>query len=133
MVIGVVGVALGLAAGLVAASGLAALLDLLGLDLPARPIELTGRTVLVAAGAGLVTTLLAAVVPALRATRVVPLAALRGAVTPPREPGLRRPVIGAAVVLGVAGAGGLLYGSLATDAGSDVRLAASSLGALVLV
>ncbi|MBI2708883.1 MAG: ABC transporter permease [Actinobacteria bacterium] len=67
--------------GLVFGLGVAWLLKLafgaLGVDLPSVGLVVTGRTVAVALVAGLATTTLSAVVPARRASRVAPMAAMR--------------------------------------------------------
>ncbi len=63
--------------GLFAGLGLAKLLTAIGGDLPEVGLVFTLRTVLVSLALGTVITLLASVMPALRATRVPPIAAVR--------------------------------------------------------
>lgn len=75
--IGVVAAILGLGAGVLLAMGVIALLDAIGLDLPAVGLSVTGGAVVAALVTGLVVTVASALVPAWRATRVPPLAALR--------------------------------------------------------
>ena len=133
LVIGLVGTVLGLLAGLATAAGLSELFAVLGLELPAVPISLSARTVLVAGAAGLLATVLAVIVPALRATRVVPLAALRASLIPRPERRRKWPARVLAAVFAAAGVGGLLLATFARDADPDVRLAASAGGALALV
>ena len=72
-----VGSTVGLGLGVLLSAGLRALFSVLGLDLPAGPLVLTPATVLRAYGVGLLVTLVAAYVPARRASRVPPVAALR--------------------------------------------------------
>ncbi|MEA2474687.1 MAG: putative transport system permease protein [Thermoleophilaceae bacterium] len=84
LVVGIVASLLGLLAGL----GLAKMLDAVfrssGLALPQSGLVFSLRTILVAFGLGVIVTLLAGLAPALRATRVSPVAAMReGAVLPP--------------------------------------------------
>src|SRR5918998_3970827 len=64
--------------GLFAGFGLAKLLTALGGDLPEAGMVFALRTVLISLALGTVITLLASIMPALRATRVPPIAAVRG-------------------------------------------------------
>jgi putative ABC transport system permease protein len=75
--VGVVAAVVGLAAGVALALGVTALLEGLGLDLPTAGLVVGVRTIVTAFVVGLVVTSLAATIPAVRATRVPPLAALR--------------------------------------------------------
>jgi putative ABC transport system permease protein len=77
--IGVVGSVLGLFAGLLLAPLLQALLGSFGLELPDQSSVVALRTVLVAVGIGTVVTLLSSIGPAVRATRIPPIAALQEA------------------------------------------------------
>ncbi|HWH12700.1 MAG TPA: FtsX-like permease family protein [Solirubrobacteraceae bacterium] len=77
LVIGVVGSALATALGFVSAAGIRALLTGVGLQLPSTSPVLELRTVIVSMGVGILVTGLAALVPALRATRVPAIAAMR--------------------------------------------------------
>src|SRR3954447_25040050 len=81
------GVVIGLLAstvGLFAGFGLAALLTAIGDDLPEAGLVFSLRTVLVSLALGTTITLLASITPALRATRVPPIAAVReGSTLPP--------------------------------------------------
>jgi putative ABC transport system permease protein len=105
LVIGVIASVVGLFLGL----GLAKLLNRLfvafGIDLPQVATVFATRTIVVALVVGTVVTLIAAIRPALRATRVQPIAAVReGAVLPPSRlarfgPYIALVVIGAAVAL----------------------------------
>jgi putative ABC transport system permease protein len=80
LVIGLLASVIGLFAGL----GLAKLLTAIGGDLPEVGLVFTLRTVLVSLALGTAITLLASIMPALRATRVPPIAAVReGSVLPP--------------------------------------------------
>jgi putative ABC transport system permease protein len=114
LVVGLVGSAIGLAVGLALAAGLQVLLRvLLGLDSSGLP--LLPRTVVVSVLIGTVVTVLSALLPAVRASRVAPVAAMRDdlAVTPR---GLRlRTGLGLALL--AAGVGSLLSGVLPSDPG----------------
>ncbi|HEX8102467.1 MAG TPA: ABC transporter permease [Solirubrobacteraceae bacterium] len=84
LAVGAVASVAGLFLGLGLAKGLGALLAGIGIDLPDDGAVLTGRTVVVSLLVGILITLLAALRPAVRATRVPPIAAVReGAVLPP--------------------------------------------------
>ena len=86
--IGVVGSLLGLAAGIGVAGGLNALFKAIGVDLPNTGTILETRTVVVSLAVGIGVTLVSSLSPALRATRVTPMAALLEAELP--EAGRRR-------------------------------------------
>ena len=74
----------GLFLGLVLAKGLNALFVAIGLDLPKGGTVFATRTIVVSLLVGVVVTLLASLRPAIRATRVPPIAAVReGATLPP--------------------------------------------------
>jgi putative ABC transport system permease protein len=127
-VVGVVASVVGLGLGVLVAQGLRALLKAFGADLPTSATQVLPRTVVVALVVGVGVTVLSSVVPALKATRVPPVAALReeAAVAPARS-GRRRTVVGVLVTgLGVA----LLLLGLFKDAGN--RLANVGAGALVI-
>jgi putative ABC transport system permease protein len=102
----------GVGFGVLLAFGLRALLSAFGGKLPTAPAVIAGRTVVVAIVVGLSVTLISALLPALRATKVSPMAALRDDSLAP-EGGVRalRIVVGAllcvgALVLLVLGLGG---------------------------
>jgi putative ABC transport system permease protein len=84
LVIGVLGAAAGLGLGVALSQGLKALFDAVGFALPSNGTVVASRTVIVSLLVGTLVTLFSSVVPAVRATRVPPVAALReGAVLPP--------------------------------------------------
>lgn len=83
-VIGVVGAAAGLGFGILLSQGLKALFEAIGLSLPSSGTVIASRTIVVSLLIGTIVTLVSSVIPALRATRVPPVAALReGAILPP--------------------------------------------------
>jgi putative ABC transport system permease protein len=86
LVVGVVASLVGLFLGLGLAKGLFKLFDAAGLTLPNNGLTLETRTVVVSLALGILVTLLASVYPALRATMVPPIAAVREGATLPREP-----------------------------------------------
>jgi putative ABC transport system permease protein len=121
--------------GLVLGLGLAKLLNQLfvsfGLDLPRAGTVFRTRTVVVSLVLGTIVTLLASLRPALRATRVEPIAAVREGALLPRSRLARFgfPFAMATFVIGVAL---LLYGGLDGGASTKARLLAIGAGVLVL-
>jgi len=84
LLMGVFASVLGLLAGLGVARGINALFKAVGADIPTAGAALAPRTIVVALAVGIGVAVLAAMAPALRATRVPPVAALQeGAVLPP--------------------------------------------------
>ncbi|HEY3187174.1 MAG TPA: FtsX-like permease family protein, partial [Solirubrobacteraceae bacterium] len=97
-VLGVLGSLVGLGLGVLTAVGLRALFKAVGVDLPSSGSVVETRTIVVSLVVGVVVTVVSTLVPALRATRVVPVVALReGAVTTPHGPS--RKLTALAVVL----------------------------------
>jgi putative ABC transport system permease protein len=87
LLLGVFGSVLGLLGGIALAPALDQLFKSLGADLPDSGTVLATRTIIVSLLVGTIVTLLAGLSPALRATRVPPIAALReGVEVPPRQP-----------------------------------------------
>ena len=85
LVMGVLASLVGLAFGVALAKGLFALFDAVGFTLPNSGLILTGTAVAIALAAGILVTLVASLRPALRATRVPPLAAVREGATLPKS------------------------------------------------
>lgn len=77
VLIGLVGSVLGLLAGIGLAPLLAGLLGLIGFELPSNALVIAPRTIVVAILLGTVVTLLSSLAPAVRATRISPMAAMR--------------------------------------------------------
>jgi putative ABC transport system permease protein len=100
LLLGVGGAVLGLLGGLVLAPALNALFKAFGADLPHNGTVVQTRTIVVSLLVGTIVTLLAGLPPALRATRVPPVAAMReGVGIPPRPLPSRRALIGRSVAL----------------------------------
>lgn len=131
-VIGLVGSVIGLFTGIGFAAGINALFKAFGIDLPNTGLVFEARTAIVALVLGLGITLLSALAPALRATRVSPMAALLEAALPEKR---RRGRI-TAVVAGLLGIGGLamlligLFGDL-ESAGSAASLMGAGSAAIL--
>jgi putative ABC transport system permease protein len=99
LLLGTLGAVLGLLGGLVLAPALNSLFKAFGADLPNNGTVVEPRTIIVSLAVGIVVTVLAGLAPALRATRVPPLAAMREGVEIERTPADRR----ARVIVGVLG------------------------------
>jgi putative ABC transport system permease protein len=110
-IIGLVGAVLGVLAGIGFAAGLNALFKSFGIDLPNTGMVIEARTVIVALVVGLLVTLAAALAPALRATRVSPMAALLEAELPEGR-GRGRIFYAIAALLTLGGLGMAAYGLL---------------------
>jgi putative ABC transport system permease protein len=122
--------------GLVAGVGLVPLLNLafeaIGADLPAQGTVVLARTVIAALLVGTLITVLAGLAPALRATRVAPVLALReGAVLPPGRRARWRPAV--AVALVALGLGVLCVGLFAGVDGASRVASLLGLGAVLMV
>ncbi|MFL6129333.1 MAG: ABC transporter permease [Mycobacteriales bacterium] len=96
LVVGGIASAIGLGAGIGVALGLQALFGAFGAGLPKATILIEPRTVIVAFAVGILVTAAAALLPARRAAKVPPIAAMRDAATPDRS--LVRQTIGGAVL-----------------------------------
>ncbi len=81
-IIGLIGSLLGVLAGIGFAGGLNAIFKTFGIDLPNTGTVIATRTIVLSVVVGLVVTLFSALTPALRATRVSPMAALLEAELP---------------------------------------------------
>ncbi len=118
-------------AGLFGGAGIAGLLkgvfDSFGFALPASGLVFKGSTVAITLGVGVVVTVIAALAPAVRASRVLPLAALRDMSVDRTGVSRSRAVIG--VVLTVIGGGAALSAVL----GGSGHLGPGGLGAVLLI
>ena len=129
--IGLLGALIGIPGGFLIASGINALFEAFGIDLPTTSLVLETRTVVVALLVGVVVTLVSSLVPALRSTQVPPIAALHSfRPTPTRR---RRVVyLALSVLLAVAGLGMVLLG-LFGSGGASARAGLMGGGAVAVV
>jgi len=97
VVVGLIAALLGVAAGVGVAVGLRALLSGFGLEIPAGGIVLAPRTVLVSLLTGVLVSAASAVLPARKAAKAPPVAAMRDLAHDSSGRSRRRVVIGAAV------------------------------------
>ncbi|WRZ92453.1 ABC transporter permease [Streptomyces sp. NBC_01007] len=120
LLLGFVGSVLGVAAGVGLAVGLMKLMSSMGMDLSTRDLTVKAATPVIGMILGVVVTVLAAYLPARRAGKVSPMAALRDAGTPADgRAGLVRGLIG----LALTGAGAFaLYTAATADKASDGSL-----------
>ncbi|HEX4532316.1 MAG TPA: FtsX-like permease family protein [Acidimicrobiia bacterium] len=117
VLVGLTASVVGFVAGIFLAGGLKALLGALGLDIPASSIVIPASAVIWSFVTGLVVTVIAAVAPALRASRIPPIAAMRDSSVDRSSTSPRRAVIGGVVsvlglallLLGLFGNSGLIY------------------------
>ncbi|MGI8887106.1 MAG: ABC transporter permease [Gaiellaceae bacterium] len=131
LVVGVVASSIGLFLGLLLAKGLFWLFDLVGFTLPNTGLVFETRTVIVALLAGILVTLGASLRPAIRATRVPPVAAVREGATVPASRFARLRGIGA-LLMAAAGFGALAYGLFADSLDTTAILIWMGLGTLLV-
>lgn len=110
----------GLVAGIGLAVGLTALMRNFGVDLPGG-IDVKASSVAVSLIVGLVVTLLASLVPSIRASRVLPMAALRDSAIDRSDTSRTRAIVGGLTI--TAGVVVVLYGAL-----GDIKSASSIVG-----
>ena len=117
VLVGLVASTIGFVAGIFLAVGLKALLGALGLDIPASSIVVPAAAIIWSYVLGMIVTVVAAIAPALRASRIPPIAAMRDATIDRSSTSPRRAVFGtlitlvglALLLLGLFGNSGLLY------------------------
>ena len=131
LVVGLIGSILGLFLGLGIAAGLKVLLEASGVELPSSGIVFASRTIVVSLAVGTLIALLASLRPALRATRIAPIAAVREGAVLPRSRFARYALPTAATVVAAAIAL-FAYGVFAEGLEIKVRLVALGAGVLLL-
>jgi putative ABC transport system permease protein len=130
-VVGVIGSVIGLFLGLGLAVGLNAILKATGIDLPNAGLVFSTRTIVVSLLVGTLIALLASLRPAVRATRIQPIAAVReGAVMPASR--FARYAVRTSAVVFVAALALFSYGVFASDVEILVRILALVGGVLAL-
>jgi putative ABC transport system permease protein len=130
LLLGVVASVAGLLCGLGFSKLLGGLFDAAGMGIPRGAMELAPRTIVIGLVVGVGVTAAAAVFPAVRATRVPPVAAMREeAATEPAGTGRRRKI--AVALVGAVGLALLAQGRFGDGAASS-RLAAMGAGSLLV-
>src|SRR5439155_4824819 len=125
LVVGLVGSVAGWAGGIGIATLLKGVFDGFGFALPAGGLVLRASSSVLAVAVGVVATVLAGVLPALRASRVPPLAALRELAAEPARISLARSVTGFLLIAG--GAGSVIAGAAG---GGEAAAIAGAVGTL---
>jgi putative ABC transport system permease protein len=119
-VLGLVASAVGLGLGVLLAKGLTKLFAAVDLELPQSSMVFQTRTAVVAMLTGTLVTLVASVWPAVRATRIAPIAAVReGGMAVKRQ---SRRTLAFGVVVSALSAFGLVYGTLGSDVSTGIRI-----------
>ena len=131
VVVGVLASIVGLFLGLGLAKGLFWLFDAIGFTLPNSGLTFETRTIIVALVVGILVTVGASLRPAIRATRVPPIAAVREGATLPesRFARFRTP---AALILAAIGFGLVIYGLFGSGLGTAAILLFMGAGALLV-
>ncbi len=132
IIVGAVASIIGIAFGFVIAQGLTSVLSAVGFDLPSTTAPLATRTIVVGFAVGMGVTVAAAVLPAIRAARIPPVAALQDVDVRLRMSDRRRTIIGSIVlVVGIALIVNGLFGDI-LDLGPLNELTAIGAGALMV-
>lgn len=112
LVVGLVGSVAGLFGGIGLSVGLTALLKALDIDIPSTGLVVTTTTIVTTIVVGMIVTVVSAFLPALRAGRVPPLAAMRATALETAGPGRARTLWGLGfVAAGVAVVGAVIAGA----------------------
>jgi putative ABC transport system permease protein len=127
LVLGVVASAVGLGLGILLAKGLTTLFRAVDLELPQAAMVFQARTAVVAMLTGTLVTLAASVWPAVRATRIAPISAVREGGMIVKRPSRKTLVFG--LVVTALSVFGLVYGTLGEDVSTGVRILGIGLGA----
>ena len=120
LVLGVVASAIGLGLGVLLAKGLTALFRAVDLEMPQAAMVFQTRTAVVAMLTGTLVTLVASVWPAVRATRIAPISAVREGGMVVKRPSRKTLVFG--LVVTALSVFGLVYGTLGEGVSTAVRL-----------
>jgi putative ABC transport system permease protein len=127
--VGLIGSTIGIFVGYLLALGIRALFGQIGLDLSGADFPIEPRTVIICYFVGLVVTMFAAYLPARRASKIAPVAAMRDDIALP-ESALHKRLVGG-VVLTIIGAGVIVLGFLGEGGTGALLVGAGALGVLV--
>jgi putative ABC transport system permease protein len=129
LVVGLLASAIGLVAGVLLSTGLKSLLNAFGFDIPGGGTVISPSSVIVAFAVGTGITLLSAIVPARKASRTPPIAAMRAVAIERTSQLGRRAAIGAAIV--VLGVLVLLWGLFGAENGGIALVGVGALAVFV--
>lgn len=127
-VVGVVGSTAGIGVGYLIAMALRWFFGKIGLDLSGVPMPVAPRTIIAAYVVGVVTTLIAAYLPARRASKIAPVAAMRDDIALPESSLRRRVIVGTVLVVG-----GVLAAAAGFVGSGAAALLGVGLGALAIL
>jgi putative ABC transport system permease protein len=130
LIISVTGTVLGILGGLAFAKGLIALFNASGAGFPDAPLELQPRTIVASVLVGVGITLLSVLVPARRAAKIPPVAAMRPELGYAALSSSRRLIMGTIVTVG--GAALFLIGLFLSPGGTVGLIAFAGIGALAI-
>jgi putative ABC transport system permease protein len=130
-IVGIIGSIIGLFLGLALALGLNAILKATGIDLPSGGLVFSVRTIAVSLGVGTLIAVLASLRPAIRATRIEPIAAVREGAVLPRSR-FARYAVATSLIIAAAAVGLFSYGIFAHGLELKVRLLSLVVGVLLL-
>ncbi len=127
LIVGFAASVIGIGVGVLLAIGLGAAMNAFGFNMPEGPLTLLPRTVIVGMAVGLIVTVISALLPARKAARIPPVAAMAEELARPKRRSLHvRAVVGSVTVgLGIAA----LFVGLFTSVTGDIWFVA--IGALV--
>jgi putative ABC transport system permease protein len=132
IIVGIVASVVGIAFGFVIAQGLTGVMAAIGFDMPSTTAPLAARTIIVGVAVGLGVTVAAAVLPAIRASRIPPVAALQDVDVRLRMSDRKRTIYGSVVLAaGLALILNGLFGDI-LDLGPLNELTAVGVGALLV-
>jgi putative ABC transport system permease protein len=101
LIVGIIGSIVGIAFGFLLALGIRSLMNAVGLGIPASALVLLPRTVIVGMAVGVLLTLGSALLPARKASRIPPIAALREDASRTPRRSLHKRAIAGAIITGV--------------------------------
>lgn len=131
LIIGVLGSALGIVAGMGLVMLIVAIMEAFGLGFPNAGLGLDAQSILIPLAVGIVVTMISAWVPARRAGRIHPVQAMRSGDQSSTQPVLVRTVLGAGLLL--AGFVASLLAAVLTDWSTTTRTISLGIGTVAII